>query len=99
MNDSPSVTRILREDESIESLRRAHPDGLTFVVGDTHGEYETLDLLLRTIRFDPEKDHAFFVGDYNEGGDVRRLLKLLSQQQTRLDSICNQKDHHGPIMV
>lgn len=66
------------EDNNIESLRQRYPDGLHFVVGDLHGEVITLVKLMEKIRFDPERDHAYFVGDYNAGGDVRMLLKYMS---------------------
>ena len=73
-------TRIIEcEDDNISVLRQQHPDGLHFVVGDTHGEWETLQALMHKIAFEPEKDHIFFVGDYNAGGDPRLLLDYLSR--------------------
>ena len=33
---------------------------------------------MKKIRFDPEKDHVFFVGDYNAGGSPQALLEYLS---------------------
>lgn len=67
------------DDNNIQVLRETYPAGLTFVVGDTHGEYDTLKRLMEKIRFDAKKDHVFFTGDYNKGGDPRSLLKLLSR--------------------
>lgn len=67
------------DDNNIQVLRETYPAGLTFVVGDTHGAYDTLKRLMEKIRFDAKKDHVFFTGDYNEGGDPRSLLKLLSR--------------------
>ena len=66
------------EDDNIEQLREVHPDGLHFAVGDVHGERRTLEALMEKIRFDPDKDHVYFVGDYNSGGDVRALLDYMS---------------------
>lgn len=66
-----------RED-NIESLREQFPEGMHFVVGDTHGEAATLADLMLKIRFDPAKDHVYFVGDYNAGGDVLALLRYMS---------------------
>ena len=65
-------------DDNIGSLRERYADGLTFVVGDTHGEGNTLQILMEKIRFDPDKDHVFFVGDYNSGSSVYQLLKYIS---------------------
>lgn len=71
--------RILnRSDDNIDELRQKYPNGLRFVVGDTHGEAETLKALMEKIKFDPEKDHVYFVGDYNEGGDIESLMEYLS---------------------
>lgn len=70
-------TSITCGEENIDSLRKRY-GGLHFVVGDTHGEYHTLKLLLKKIRFDERKDHVYFVGDYNSGGDPHMLLRILS---------------------
>lgn len=88
MYDIHVSAKLVREDDNIGQLREKHPNGLTFVVGDVHGEYETLKLLLDKIRFDPEKDHVFFVGDYNAGGNPRALLEMLSKHF--------QADHDAP---
>ena len=65
-------------DDNIDDLRRRYPDGLRFVVGDTHGEAATLKALMDKIKFDPEKDHVYFVGDYNGGGYVWALLEYMA---------------------
>ena len=66
-------------DDNITQLRARYPDGLHFVVGDTHGAGLTLQNLLRKICFDPAKDHVYFVGDYNGGGNVQALMKVLAE--------------------
>ncbi len=72
-------TRIITcNDKNIEVIRNKHPNGLHFVVGDTHGECRTLKDLMEKIEFDPHKDSVFFVGDYNAGGDPRALLDYIS---------------------
>ena len=73
-----STTFLHEMNTDIDLLRAQHPDGLHFVVGDIHGEWTTLKRLLELIRFDPDKDHVYFVGDYNAGGDVRTLLTYIS---------------------
>lgn len=69
---------ILRNDDNIDELRAKYPDGLHFVVGDTHTKTETLKDLMAKIKFDPKKDHVYFVGDYNGGGDPGHLLGYMS---------------------
>ena len=66
-------------DDNIESIRLHHPEGLHFAVGDIHGEAETLVALMEKIRFDPAKDHVYFVGDYNAGGNVTQLIRYMSK--------------------
>lgn len=70
---------IQKSDNNIESLRRRFGEGLHWVVGDTHGEVQTLRILMEKIKFDPKKDHVYFVGDYNSGGNPKELLKYISQ--------------------
>ena len=65
-------------DNNISSLRDRYPRGLHFVVGDTHGETKTLKHLMRKISFDPDRDHVYFVGDYNGGGSPENLLRYIS---------------------
>lgn len=78
--DESFDNRILTTDDgNIASLRERYPEGLHFVVGDTHGEYTTLRLLMEKITFDPAKDHVYFVGDYNAGGNPRTLLSYIAQ--------------------
>lgn len=67
------------DDNNIDELREKYANGLTFVVGDTHGELDTLVSLMDKIRFDKSKDHIYFVGDYNAGGRPNLLLDYISQ--------------------
>lgn len=66
------------KDENIDALREKYQNGLTFVVGDTHGALNPLKLLFEKIKFDPNKDHVYFVGDYNGGGNPTGLLHYIS---------------------
>ena len=47
------MQKILCDDNNIEKIREKYPCGLHFVVGDTHGEYQTLMSLMDKICFDP----------------------------------------------
>lgn len=69
---------ICYDDSNIDELRKKHPNGLHFVVGDTHSEFPTLKLLIDKIKFDPETDHVYFLGDYNGGGNPANLVQYLS---------------------
>jgi len=75
----PNKRLLCIDDGGIEELRRGYPDGLHFAVGDLHGEAATLMALIDKIHFDPARDHVYFVGDYNSGGNPRALLSYLSQ--------------------
>lgn len=79
---------IQKSDENIESLRQKFGEELHWVIGDTHGEVRTLQALMQKIKFNPEKDRVYFVGDYNRGGDPDKLLKSISQFY--------QQDHAAP---
>ena len=66
------------EDSNIQFLRDKYPEGLHFVVGDTRGEWLTLQVLMDRICFDPEKDHVYFIGGNSTGVDPQILLQYLS---------------------
>ena len=70
---------VICDDGNISELRNRYPNGLHFVVGDTHGQTATLKALMDRIQFDPEKDHVYFVGDYNGDGDVQSLLEYIAR--------------------
>lgn len=67
------------DDNNIDELRQQFPNGLHFVVGDTHGQIEALIDLMEKIKFDSSKDHVYFVGDYNAGGNVRKLINYIAK--------------------
>ena len=54
---------VVNDGNNIDWLRSRYPGGLHLVVGDTHGQAATLKALMDTVKFDPEKDHVYFVGD------------------------------------
>lgn len=75
------IDTIICEDNNIEKLRTTYSDGLHFVVGDLHGSLATLNKLLTKIKYDKEKDHIYFVGDYysTKDGDVDKLINRLNE--------------------
>ena len=73
-----AINRFVSDDDSIHEIREQYPEGLHFVVGDVHGEAPTLRELMKKIAFIPDKDHVFFVGDYNGGGSPHALLEYIS---------------------
>lgn len=58
----------------------------TYVIGDIHGCYEQLQQLLELIKFNPQHDYLWSVGDLINGGpqpiEVLRLLKSLDNRLT-----------------
>ncbi len=56
----------------------------TYVIGDIHGCYKQLQLLLETINFDPTHDTLWFTGDLINGGpqpaEVLRFIKSLGDK-------------------
>lgn len=69
---------ITKNDDNIDELRRRYPGGLHFAVGDVHDEVSTLMKLMEKIKFNPDKDHVYFVGDYNGGGNTFELLRYMA---------------------
>ena len=49
-------------------VRENCTDGRDFVVGDVHGEFPTLEALLAHVRFAPERDRLFALGDLVDRG-------------------------------
>ena len=50
----------------------------TYIIGDVQGCYQELQALLAAVRFDPEVDAAWFVGDLvNRGPDNLATLRLI----------------------
>lgn len=58
-----------------------------FAVGDIHGCYEKLKVLLERIPFDPVRDSFVFLGDYiNRGADTRDVISFLLEFRRRCPS-------------
>ncbi|WP_341666962.1 metallophosphoesterase [Alcaligenes sp. SDU_A2] len=54
--------------------------GRDIAVGDIHGSFSALQAALRQIRFDPDKDRLFSVGDLvDHGPESRQVLDWLAQ--------------------
>lgn len=56
----------------------------TYVIGDIHGCYDELQLLLESIKFNPNQDTLWFTGDLINGGpkpaEVLRFIKNLGDK-------------------
>lgn len=70
---------VVSDNSNIDDLRNRYPGGLRLVVGDTHGQADTLKALMNAVKFDPDKDHVYFVGDYNGEGNVQALLEYMAR--------------------
>ena len=59
------------------------------VVGDIHGMYEKLIMLMEKIQFDPEEDLLVFLGDYVDRGpdSVQCLQYVYDLQHSSPDSV------------
>ena len=49
-------------------VHAANPAGRDFVAGDLHGHFDTLEHALGELRFDPDRDRLFSVGDLIDRG-------------------------------
>lgn len=76
----------------------------TYAIGDVQGCFDELQLLLRKINFNEEKDELYFVGDLVNRGpkslDVLRFIKNLPNKQVVLGNhdfhllaLCNGQQH------
>lgn len=57
----------------------------TYVIGDVHGCFDQLQMLLDLVHYDPSKDDLWFTGDLINGGpkpvEVLRFIKALDKRQ------------------
>lgn len=53
--------------------------GRDFIVGDIHGSFSALEVLLLRVNFDPERDRLFSVGDLiDRGPESHRVIEFLN---------------------
>lgn len=53
--------------------------GRDFIVGDIHGSFSALEILLLRVNFDPERDRVFAVGDLiDRGPESHRVIEFLN---------------------
>lgn len=56
-----------------------NPSGRDFVVGDLHGHFSTLELMLLQLDFNPKRDRIFSVGDMiDRGPESWRVVEFLN---------------------
>ena len=70
------------------------------VIGDIHGMYEKLIMLMEKIQFDPEEDLLVFLGDYIDRGpdSVRCLQYVYDFQHAHPDSVVCLLGNHEVMM-
>lgn len=67
----------------------------TYVIGDVHGCFETLQRLLRRCRFDAVTDRLWFVGDLvNRGPGSLAMLRWAVEHEHRLVAVLGNHDLH-----
>lgn len=70
----------LRRDELVKRFAR-NEQGRDFVVGDIHGMFSVLEMLLEQVAFDPSRDRLFSVGDLiDRGPESYRSLEFLAYE-------------------
>ena len=69
-------------------------------IGDVHGMYEKLIMLMEKIQFDPEEDLLVFLGDYIDRGpdSVRCLQYVYGLQHAHSDSVICLLGNHEVMM-
>jgi serine/threonine protein phosphatase 1 len=75
---------------------------VTFAVGDVHGRFDKLELLIAACDLLSEgKDARFvFVGDYvDRGPDSRRVIDFLIQSQLRAASLHLSPGNHEAMLL
>lgn len=66
-----------------------------YFVGDLQGCFDELDLLLRKIRFNHQKDHLYLVGDLiGRGPQAQETLDFLISHQSSIHPILGNHDLH-----
>src|SRR3954454_17512594 len=67
----------------------------TYAIGDVHGSFATLQLLLRRIAFDPKADRLWFVGDLvNRGAGSLAMLRWAVDNDERIVAVLGNHDLH-----
>jgi bis(5'-nucleosyl)-tetraphosphatase (symmetrical) len=67
----------------------------TYAIGDVHGCFDTLEALLRRLRYDSRHDHLWFVGDLvNSGPRSLATVRWAVEQDDRIVAVLGNHDLH-----
>ena len=59
-----------------------------FAIGDIHGCFEKLRLLIRVIKADPQNDTIVFMGDYIDRGSAsRKVVDYIIELKTEYKNV------------
>lgn len=71
----------------------------TYVIGDIHGQYNALRMLLDKIEYTPKKDTLYFTGDYIDAGPHSMdVLKYLSKLKKNGNVYCLLGNHDDMML-
>lgn len=75
----------------------------TFVIGDVHGHWNELNMLMENLQkedLDPDQDRVIFLGDFADGGpDVKTIIEKMIAWQEKYPHWKFIKGNHDDIMV
>ncbi len=64
------------------TINSSHKNKRSLIIGDVHGCYDELILLLKKANYDPSRDVLYFVGDMiNKGPRSKKVLEFIYQEK------------------
>ncbi len=68
---------------------------MDYAIGDVQGCFKTLSALLKKIKFKPDRDRIFFLGDVvNRGNNSLDVLRLISSNTDNMQMVFGNHDFH-----
>lgn len=81
-------------------LAMAVRDTKTFAIGDIHGCYDKLCVLLERLPYTPNRDQLVFLGDYiNRGKESKQVLELLCKLKRHDPNVITLMGNHEYLLL